>query len=348
MISELKNVNVLKKRNICYDIMRLIAIFMVLYNHRILYSFFLDTNNSFVKIVLQILAVFSRCGPPLFFMISGALLLGKKEKVIDIIKHRVIRIFVVMFVITIYAFYSWNSGNSFITLYFTGLNWYLYAYIAYLLMLPLLRGMVTNLTESQMKYLIVCSMIFYSLSGILIVLGFNERFLTNLTLFNSAWGSNCWHILFPCLGYIWITIINEKNEKKYEGLLAIGTIITLVVTCLLLWYDAVNHDSVNVEQILQHATLIPCSFVFVFIYNHFKRIDVSEKVTKVFSTISGTIFGVFLVETHSSVSANIYEHISGIIPNMYISTFASILCSFLVISFAIFLLRLIPGVKKIL
>lgn len=74
-----------KSRLLYLDILKILAIIMVLYNHRSTYSIAANYIGYGLKpIIIQILATLCRCGVPLFFMASGALLLRKEESFIYI------------------------------------------------------------------------------------------------------------------------------------------------------------------------------------------------------------------------------------------------------------------------
>ena len=90
-------------RKVYLDVLRILAILGVLFNHRVAY-YTIDTLqpvtvNYIVKILLS---VFAKCGPPLFFMISGYLLLGKNEPLKKIFTHRILRIVIVMVICAVY------------------------------------------------------------------------------------------------------------------------------------------------------------------------------------------------------------------------------------------------------
>ena len=180
----MSNTSNTKERNISYDVMRIIAILMVLYNHREAFSYFTQVPFMGLKYVFTICAsTFSRCGPPLFFMISGALLLGKTESFSKIFKCRILRMLIIMLPLTLLAYFTWGEGaktDGLFSIYATKLNWYLYAYIAYLFMLPFLRVLVQNMNSNQKKLFFILTTLIYTLSGIFIPLSISEHFTSNM------------------------------------------------------------------------------------------------------------------------------------------------------------------------
>ena len=134
------NKKINEKRALFLDMVKVVAIFMVLYNHRYPYQIANTMTDVTVKgILIQSLATICRCGVPLFFMASGVVLLDKKETFLQLFKHRILRILIVMVICTIIRAWGDFSLGNLLTVFFSRLNWYLYAYLDYLLMLPLIK-----------------------------------------------------------------------------------------------------------------------------------------------------------------------------------------------------------------
>ncbi len=348
-----------KTRNISFDIMRIVAILMVLYNHREAFTYFTQVPYMGLKYIFTISAsVLSRCGPPLFFMISGALLLGKSESFTKIFRHRLLRMFIVMIPLTLLAYFSWGDSvkaDGFVSIYMTKLNWYLYAYIAYLFMLPFLRIMVQNMNKNQQKLFFILTIITYTLSGICIPLSLNEHFTGSMTLFSAPWASDCWQITFPILGFLLVNFSeNEPHPDKRKSLgwvLLIGTILNFILAIFLMSYDIKANGSANHEQILQHSVLLPCCFIVYALHACLKNKKLNHQFLDNFlAELSGATFGIFLIETHTPYSAMIFNHIILLEPciGRYMCSIVSILCEFIIYFMVVFLLRRIPYIKKLL
>ena len=71
----------LKKKRVDLEIIRIVAILFVMINHTATNGFVLEKmhQSSFQYIMLLCLASVARVAVPLFFMVSGALLLKKEE-----------------------------------------------------------------------------------------------------------------------------------------------------------------------------------------------------------------------------------------------------------------------------
>lgn len=103
--------------------------------------------------------------------------------------------------------------------FFSGLNWYLYAYIGYLLMLPFLQVLVNHMTRKDMRLFFILTAIAYSVSGILIPFrGVEEAFTGFLPIFSSPFGSSCWNLAFPVLAYCLVSFSkHEENPSRKSG-----------------------------------------------------------------------------------------------------------------------------------
>lgn len=348
----------MKKRNLGFDVIRIVAILCVLYNHREAFSYYTIVPTGSVRYCLLVsLSVISRCGPPLFFMISGVLLLDKEESFSTIIKHRLLRIIIAMLVLSIYAKLFWPvaKGLSVFSIFATRLNWYLYAYCGYLLMLPILRIIAKNITIKQAKYFLLITIIVYSIEGVFIPLGVGENFTNSLTLFGATWGSNCWQLTLPLAANLIFKIYRDKEndveKKKIVACLALGSLLTCLISIALMNYDSVKNDSINCEQILQHAVLFPSFFLLLEVWAKFETIDIKNNNFVYFiQEVSGATFGIFLVETHTTLSQIIFEKVCSleVYVGRYMCSIISIMCTFILLTIVMCLLRKVPIIRKVL
>lgn len=240
---------------------------------------------------------------------------------------------------------------------FSGLNWYLYAYIGYLLMLPFLRILVNHMTRKDMRLFFILTAIAYSVSGILIPFrGVEEAFTGFLPIFSSPFGSSCWNLAFPVLAYCLVSFSkheeNPARKKRMLLILLIGTIASLVIAMLLMNYDLTAKHGKHMELIAQHAVLFPCCFIFYGLYEGFSgksiRLPFSGKVLAEFSAAT---FGMFLIETHTGFSEQIFDFVASWFPHSagpYLCSLLSIVLQLLLYFLAIFALRKIPPIRKIL
>lgn len=221
-------------KKIYLEILRCIAIFFVIFNHTGNYGFklYAITDNKFLHVIYLTLANICTMAVPIFFMISGALLLNKEEDIKTLYKKRVLRIVLVIllasFVQYIYSikadFATFNLLTFFKMIYSKNIitpYWYLYSYLAFLIMLPFLRNMVKNMKKEEYYYLFTIYIVYKMIMPI-----FTQAFNINISgyLQIAFIGNN---IIYPILGYFCENILEiEKISKK---IIIVATIVLVAI-----------------------------------------------------------------------------------------------------------------------
>lgn len=153
------------------DILRVFACLSVIYNHVAGREMRLMSGMS--GLAALFLFYVSKTAVPLFLLISGALLLGRKDGFRCHVR-RILRMALVLVVASLF-YYGMNAlldGTAFrvndflLTVYrseTTGSFWYLYLYLGVLVMLPVLQPMAQALGDREKKYFLLASGAFSSL-----------------------------------------------------------------------------------------------------------------------------------------------------------------------------------------
>lgn len=153
------------------DILRIFANFLVIFNHTIGFSLYQHSAGIPKTVFYTFLSILTKINVPLFFMISGALLLGKEEEIGYILKKRVFRFFLLitcastfMYILKMpHAVTPAKLINNIFTCYIDGSYWYLYAHLAFLLMLPYLRRIVRSFTQKDFLYIVGTHFILFTI-----------------------------------------------------------------------------------------------------------------------------------------------------------------------------------------
>lgn len=344
-----------KKKSGYLEFIKIIAMLMVLYNHRATYNL-ADQWITFDlrHIILQFLATACRIGVPLFFMCSGVVLLGKNETYKDILTKRLSRMLIVMVICTVIR--AWGSDFSPLTLvdvFFTKLNWYLYAYIDYLLMLPFLRSIAQHTQEATARAYMALVAFFYTISGILIFLHLYTGFIDFAPLFNSQFASICWALIFPLSGYFMTHCSEDMKTTELAGLFLLS-VISLLASAVLIILDLRMTGGANMDQLRVHFVYLPSLGVFCLIDWLYKvlKLDLYPKFNAIVLTVAGTTFGMFIIETHSELMnyVNWKLSISSLATHLspYYLGIISVFIQFVVCFCIVYLLKKLPYVKKIL
>ncbi len=361
------------KRNKSLDILRIIAIIMVFYNHKDAYTWYMKYSDSYNLLfaVHSFLAILCKSGAPLFLMISGALLLGKNEDIVTIWKKRLSRMLIVLiWIATSMVLFKMSSG--WLQTVFIYSNWYIYSYIGFLFMLPFLRIIAQGLNKNTGRYYFMLVTFFYSISAFFIPRGILSSFLSYIPIItNPGWPSYCWNIIFPICGYLIYYYVNKevigkkgmnsKNNRNLEGrgmilsqreitaLIVVGGVFAVFLTSLNMYYDIQKNNGVNVESIVQYSTFIPTCAIFYCAINCSSYKDEKEK--NWIQVLSRNTFGLYIIEISTPFSP---IYINGfVLRNKYLyGTYwyciVAIIIQFVLYNVLVSALRIIKPINKII
>lgn len=151
-----------KEKTVYLEICRIIAIFCIMYQHTggRGADAWIYTENNWVYMMSLSERIISSIGVPMFWMVSGALLLSKKESWKNVYVKRISRIASALIIFSVIR-YSYlcmvenlnGSVGDFCRRFYTHEiflpYWFLYEYLGILLVLPFLRKMIQNMTEQE-------------------------------------------------------------------------------------------------------------------------------------------------------------------------------------------------------
>ena len=155
-----------QKKKSYLELIRIIAVLLVIFNHTDGFVYYTVPGNILTHVYSLVLAIICRMAVPLFFMVSGALLLGKEESLSELFQKRIARMLIVLTVVS--AFYYLfdvgtgridhpGAGDFIYRLLTNGIRdsfWFLYAYVGVLLLLPFFRKIAPFLDKKLILYLI--------------------------------------------------------------------------------------------------------------------------------------------------------------------------------------------------
>ncbi|NRA10537.1 MAG: acyltransferase family protein [Crocinitomicaceae bacterium] len=285
---------------------------------------------------------------PLFFMISGALILRSDYGLIKYLKKRFVRIVPpLLFWSLVYLFYDnliyevkVESVMEFIRVSVKALIqkpnfsqyhlWFVYTMIGLYLIVPIIRKWIKHSTGKEVLYFII-------IWGITIIAGnpYLHKYIPEIELLYFTG-----HLGFMVLGY-YLTTINSKNHLLAVALIVIGAFATIYGT----YYEseAIGKYSGIYYHYLSINVVAFALGVFLLVKNTTIKSNILNKIIKVISDHS---FGIYLAHVLVLV---IFER-NGLkisVMNPWLSipliTIACLLCSLLII----FVLRLIKYGKYI-
>ena len=344
------------------DALRIAAVFMVLFNHTGKDGFVLFTaaRSSTAYPLYLFISIFIRIAVPLFFMVSGALLLGRDEPFRIILKKRVLRFAAVLIagsaLIYLYkyskGYISGISPADFAKRVYTGNitvpYWYLYSYLAYLLMLPFLRKLAKAMSNRDFILLFSLYFLVQSLQPLQFLIwrdstGYSQYF----TLFFRQK-----NIIFPLLGYyIEHRMPKRFFRKKYFLILAAAGMAAICICGALTHYRCVltgDWRESTCGVFFDTWIFIPAAAAYFGTKLFFDTHKISGKLSGLLSAVSACTFGTYLFEyiyrnETKAVFRALVPYIHSL-PACLIWIFTACLAGIAVT----FILRKIPGIKKFL
>ena len=342
------------------EFLRIIAIFCVLFNHTGTKGFVLFTaaRDSVLYWFYMFFGIAIKVGVPLFFMISGALLLEKEDRIGTILKKRVAKILIVMFAgsILVYLhklggdFAAFSVKELLTNLYIgnvTTAYWYFYAYLAFLLLLPFLRKIAKGLSNQEYHYMIA---LYLLIQGLIILQLYGLMGLSynhNFSLFITEQ-----IVFYPLLGYyVEHRLPKERYNKKTITGLVIASVIAIGLMCMMTHrYCTIFNkwDEVSAQKYFELLIFIPAAMLYFCSKYYFSNHTIWKWAEKLIVIAGSATFGIFLLERiYRAETYPIYEMLCP-----YIHSFpASIIwagCACVLGCIVTLLLKCIPGVKKFL
>lgn len=353
----------MKQKKLYLEIIRIFAIFFVIYVHTgtDASEHYQIAGNLFSYWLSLVLYSVAQTSVPLFFLVSGAVLLHKEESLKDVLVHRAFRIFIIILLFGLIQytyFYYLNPEIGFsIPVYFWMIYsttvitqyWYIYAYFALMLILPFVRMMAHSMKNIHFWYLFG---LFFLMEGLLPIIEYiwgNNRIALSIPLFANS-------ILYPILGYYIVQRSSEffyqKNVLLLTNLAGIAALFTNTIIAF------IAHKQRGTAETLEGMTAMAALVIFINIRalchyakhssKHLFHNCFSQALCKGACFIGGGVFGVYLLEPLLRDSFRfIYVALEP-----YISWFpATILwiCSAIICGSILFrLLKKIPLLRKIL
>lgn len=302
-----------KTKTVYYEWIRLIACFFVIFNH--LKGYVLFMNASGIKqMVYMVVSVITKINVPLFFMISGALLLKKQEDIVTVLKKRVSRICLVILLFSAGIFlecyiYAAVQGRDYEftakrflygvlekNLEETGAYWYLYAYLGFLFLLPFLQKIAKQMNQSEFLTLLalhfgvlsllpICN-VFLQLAGydrLSIAEEFSVPLATTAALF------------YPLIGYYIDTKIQLGSLSKGKWIWFFAVVFAGVcLSCFCVYQNGATD-----ENYLSLFDYLLAAFVFLFVkYATLVRFPMlsSGKIAESVCFMGSLTFGIYLLD----------------------------------------------------
>lgn len=292
------------------ELMRILAAYFVIFNHTGNTGFFLFSqydSHSIQYWIYLFISVFCKFSVPLFFMIAGSLMLNRKpEPIKRLWFHRIFHIFCIL-VIWSFAYYivelkrgneTFNLFHFFSRLYdsnWNGSYWYLYAYLSFLISLPLLQRIAKSLLDKEYSYILLLYIVFVMCIPSIQYLLFQGRHSLNGNVSVGWLTSNI--VIYPFIGYFLTYRLHNFWNKKKLLILWLVNIGTILLSSYLTYYRAKIMgvcDEGSSQAFHMTFVLVNCVAVFAtcqYLNEHSKL----SRVKKIITSCGGCTLGIYLL-----------------------------------------------------
>lgn len=302
-----------KKPKVLYiEILRIIAIFFVIFNHtnqRGYTHFTLFQIGTFKYWFCMFFSALAGINVPIFFMISGMFLLGKQNESIGYIwKKRIPKYIIILFVLSFIHYFriikfdiNAISIKDYLTrVYSSGViipYWFLYSYIAFLIGLPFIRKMARDFTEKEFLYL---TGIYLTFNGVLSIIQYR---VSNGTLWfngslNPTFLTGSSIVFYPLIGY-YIGTKLKKIDTKHLLIAFVLFIISIATTLYITNYKILITGDLGegaIGSFYGSSKPLQAIFVFLLIRKIFENKKAPVVIEKVLVNLGGCVFGIYLIE----------------------------------------------------
>ncbi len=339
-----------KGKIIYLEVLRVIALLFVFYAHsgENGLQFYQHTDNAILQGIGIFLAGICQLSVPVFFLISGALLLRKEESIGKIYLHRVLpmAVITVLAVAAQYLYMGFVHGltlsfRSFTELLYSGgaitQQWFLFAYLSFLVILPFLQKLTGAMKDAK-AYLYLFGIM--AVSSTLVPLMESVFDLKNPAM---VFPFAALVVFYPLMGHFLANLFPaplKENAGKYIAVI-VGTLLVSVLNFVM------NLHSFRADGSLAYTQW----FLYIYACGLFVWMRYACRNMKkgsFFLFCGSGVFGTYLIETQlKDLLHPLEEILSRTISEYPAKWIVLLLCMFLGFGL-INLLKLIPFVKKYL
>jgi len=334
------------------DVLRVLACFLVIVNHTDSWIFTVTVPTPCPTWYVSLTYFFiSKIAVPIFVMISGYTMLDKIDSYKKV-GQRVIRMVIALYLFSLlYYLGQYQVGaRAFITVKdfvfsvfqysLTSAYWYMYMYIGLLVMLPFLQKMVANLSKKDVQiFICLCLLItgvWPMVEHLFPILTYSK--LVDFAIFDSFVG-----ILM--IGYYMKKYVTPSKKKLIASVITFVVCLTFNVLMTRREYDLMGgHDYLFYDDRV-YLPIVLCSASVFYMAMHLKVDGLFAKIAKI---VGGCSFGIYLL---ADFFIGRLQWVWEVLRAKGVPEIPAIIAyEFLIfgVTFVItFILKLIPGIKKI-
>lgn len=350
-------------RKLHLELLRFISILFVIFNHTGLhgYLYFTTVPGSALYPLFFFLSMLCKLAVPLFWMVSGALLIDRTETLRELYLHRVLRMALVLLLFSFLYYLNsarFNPGFRFSPVYFltqvystkyAPAFWFLYAYLGMLIILPLIRAMAKNLTNREFMYFFAVMLLIRGLLPVAEYVYSHGELTIEPNLLNNFLS---YDMVYFLMGYFLEKRLGSAKLKCRTALLLLGAGLAAMLVMgfgtQLFLNDGGSMTDAAAENFYPGLLLVPSAAIFYLTRLAFLRSRSDTPAARLIIFLGGVSFGVMLLEHFLRTELEpVFLALCSILPEFIaclIWTVLVYICGALITA----VLKLIPGLKKIL
>ena len=333
------------------DFLRVLSMFLVIVIH-VSNVYCRDYSNLsnisyFGAVIFNSLA---RISVPIFFMISGALLIGKeydfkkyKERVFKFI--RILVIWTLIYFIFDYFYFAPKDTEviSLLQSLFIPIKnhlWFMYAIIGLYIALPFVTNMLKNMSKHQENLFLglwmgLCGGVYI----FRLILSIFYHFPTNI-IYDVPLVQGTYYLGYFIAGYI---LYKRKDNLKIKDWMLVAIFIaSMLINIFGTYYASLATDMYN-DRLLAYRSLlyiVPSIAIYLLVIRNYDN----SKPSKLFSNIAPYSFGVYLIHIIFLFQLMRFTNLSDLISFVGIPLYSFII--FIVSLISVYLLKKIPLLGK--
>ena len=286
------------------ELLRIIACFLVILNHTAGYinCFVYDKDYITIGLIWNLfIGMLVKINVPLFFMITGSLLLGK-DRDYNYVFRKVLKTFGILLLFSIVANFC-DQGHIYVPGFIRGFAtakvdgagpyWYLYAYIGILLILPFMRSIASRLSTQDVAYIIIARVIITGLIP-MIFLFLNVIMDTNIYIAEDfkpvIFTVDC--VFYPLVGFGLDRLLDKDKLDKLKAfsfvLLFLGA---NVIEIFLPWIAGLDNVFRGFDFLMAIGV-----FMFIKLIMGKRAGDEPGKIGSFIAVVGGLTFGIYLLD----------------------------------------------------
>ena len=341
------------KHDYSFDILRIIACFLVIVNHTNS-EVFLSMEPCLTWYLSVGYFYLSKIAVPIFIMISGALLFKREYTYKEILVNKVGKTLAVILIFSLYIYLVVEGNKLDIRLFFERIiespiivsYWYLYLLLGMYLVLPFLSKIIKAMKENDWKYFFV---IWFFFSGVLPILVRYEIIPTVTFWFDIQIMSDYIGYLF--MGYYLSKMKPSKSLIKRMSLIAfivVPSIILISTGSAYYEYQTWSQLYLMLDNVYYATTMISSILVFFVLHHTLKNKNFNSTVALILTKISSTTFGIYVLHNIYITQFNYVRYDLLYFNNQLVSVILFEVFLFLFCSLVTGCLKKVPVFKQIL